>query len=75
MHNLAEMICGACKTHEGAVNLTLQEGHMQGGPSSRGRVCSADKEGKGFKGKNQTQSLEKGQGLAPLTPTWFQGQL
>ena len=49
MQNLAEMICVECKTHEDAVNLTLKEGHIQGGPLSRGRACQADKEGKGFK--------------------------
>lgn len=52
MQNLAEMICIERKTHEDAANLTLKEGDIQGGPSSRGRVCQAAKEGKGFEWKN-----------------------
>lgn len=46
MQNLTEKT--KCKTYENAINLTLKEGYIGGGPSNRGGVCQADKDGEGF---------------------------
>lgn len=58
MQNLTGKI--KCETYENAINMTLKEGYIGGGPSNRGGVCQVDKDGEGFLVEDIKAEPEKG---------------